>query len=53
MESELMKLWGAPRTSWLVSGQDEPARAALLKAELSAAAACGWSSPPRRRCLLS
>ena len=35
MESELMKLWGAPRTSWLVSGQDEPARAALLKAELS------------------
>ena len=36
MESnELMKLWEAPRTSWLVSGQDDPARAALLKAELS------------------
>lgn len=34
-KNELMKLWEAPRTSWLVSGQDDPARAALLKAELS------------------
>lgn len=35
MENELMKLWQVPRSSWLVSGQDEPARAALLQAELS------------------
>ena len=35
MENELMKLWQVPRSSWLVSGQDDPARAALLKAELS------------------
>lgn len=35
MENELMKLWQAPRSSWLVSGQDEPARAALLQAELA------------------
>ena len=50
MENELMKLWQMPRSSWLVSGQDEPARAALLQAELArrrglrvivAAGACG------------
>lgn len=35
MENELMKLWQVPRSSWLVSGQDEPARAALLQAELA------------------
>lgn len=35
MENELMKLWQVPRSSWLVSGQDEPARAALLQAELT------------------
>lgn len=35
MENELMKLWQMPRSSWLVSGQDEPARAALLQAELA------------------
>lgn len=35
MENELMKLWQVPRSSWLVSGQDEPARAGLLQAELA------------------